>query len=110
VGPYGPGGFGYAPVLPSVQNQAVASLVLGILGVVPCCWPFNAVLGLVGLPLGVAALLRINRGQARDDGKGVAIAGIVISSLAILAAIVILVLVFATETTQYGLIEPGVGG
>ena len=113
---YAPPGYGYpttygyqqGPMLPSVSGQAVAAMVLGILAVIPCCWPFNAVLGLVGLPLGLVALNKINKGEAQPSGKGQAIAGIALSSLAIAGGIVILVLIIvADSSTTYGLMVPG---
>ncbi|MER6288019.1 DUF4190 domain-containing protein [Streptomyces sviceus] len=73
--PYGPPyqtwGQGYSPYArrPSVNGLAVASLVLGVL----CCFPA------VGLVLGVVALAQIRKkGQS---GKGLAVAGSILSSL-----------------------------
>lgn len=73
--PYGPPyptwGQGYSPYArpSSVNGLAVASLVLGVL----CCFPA------VGLVLGVIALVQIRKkGQS---GKGLAIAGSILSSL-----------------------------
>ncbi|MEV7072619.1 DUF4190 domain-containing protein [Streptomyces sp. NPDC093990] len=73
--PYGPPyrtwGQGYSPYArpSSVNGLAVASLVLGVL----CCFPA------VGLVLGVIALAQIRKkGQS---GKGLAIAGSILSSL-----------------------------
>ncbi|GAA3391395.1 DUF4190 domain-containing protein [Streptomyces roseoviridis] len=79
-GPYGPGGPGGAPGVPgpygvprqSTNGLAVASLVSGIV----CCLPP------LGLVFGLIALPQIRKKQQK--GKGMAITGIVLSSLACL--------------------------
>jgi hypothetical protein len=85
-GPYG-GQYGY-PVgyyAPSAgtNGMAIASLILGICGFF-CITPF------LGIGFGIAALSRI--GKTGQSGKGMAIAGIILSGLWIL----LLVLVLAT--------------
>jgi hypothetical protein len=78
--PYGyPQGYYGQP--PGTSGLAIASLVLGICGFL-CVTPF------VGLPLGLAALSKIKR--TGQPGKGMAIAGIVLSSLWILLMILLL--------------------
>ncbi|WP_043110033.1 DUF4190 domain-containing protein [Paraoerskovia marina] len=79
---------GWQPVEPSAEpadkggsGLAVASLVLGIIAVVLCLVPIvnnlAMVLALVGLPLGVVALVgAIRKGRG---GRGMAIAGIVLA-------------------------------
>ena len=74
------------PVLPAGQTEeaklsglAIASLVLGVLGM------FTAGLtALVGLGLGIWALVRISRSKGRLSGTGLAIAGTVVSGLFVL--------------------------
>ncbi len=62
-------------------GPAIASLVLGILGFVACCLP---ILGfpvtLTGLGLGIAGL--------RSKGAGMAIAGVILNSIALLLTII----------------------
>jgi hypothetical protein len=71
AGPYGYGMPNYGTP-PGTNGMAIASLVLGICGFF-CVTPF------VGLGLGIAALSRTSKtGQA---GRGLAIAGIILSSL-----------------------------
>ena len=63
------------------KGMAITSLVLGILGL-----PTLGLLligGFVGLGLGIAALLKANRSPGVYGGKGIAIAGIVVNSLAL---------------------------
>jgi hypothetical protein len=82
------------PVPPQAQKGsglAVAALVLGIIAVVFCWVPFlnvlSVLLGLIGLGLGVPGLIGAVRG--RRSGKGMAIAGVILSLVAVVAAIAI---------------------
>ena len=65
---------------------AIASLVLGILGFV------SGLSAIPGLILGIMALSRINRSAGRLRGKGLATAGIITSSVALVMLFVIAVL------------------
>ena len=67
---------------PRTSRLAIASLVCGLVGLVTCC---TFVPGLVGLGLGIGAWPGISRGAAR--GRGLAIAGIVISIVSLLMGI-----------------------
>ncbi|MFI5532121.1 DUF4190 domain-containing protein [Kitasatospora sp. NPDC051853] len=62
---------GPPPPAPGTNGMAVASLVLGILGLFCLAWT-------LGLGLGIAALRQLKRRPQR--GKGMAVAGIVLSS------------------------------
>jgi hypothetical protein len=96
---YGPPNpYGTATGLPSVAGLATASMVLGILSVVICCWPLMAC-SLAGLPLGIAALTRIQRGTADPRGKGQAITGVVLSSIAVVLGILFLVLTYVGRSS-----------
>lgn len=68
---------------PKRCGLATASLVLGILGIFPC-----GVFGVIGLPLGITALVKIGRSNGRLKGNGLAIAGISCSTAALLALVV----------------------
>jgi prepilin-type processing-associated H-X9-DG protein len=57
---------------PKTSGMAIASLVCGLFG----CFLLPALIGLV---LGIASLVKINRSQGRLGGKGVAIAGLCVS-------------------------------
>ncbi len=95
---YGPVGFGtpgYAPVggfapagassfRPSVQGMATAAMVLGIVALVLFwCWVLAVLPALAGLVLGLVALSRINGGSAAPDGRGLALAGVICSGIAL---------------------------
>ena len=75
----------YPPPPPSYgspkKGMAITSLVLGIIGVPTVgCLGVGAIAGII---LGILALMKANRSPAEYGGKGMAIAGIVLSGLAI---------------------------
>jgi hypothetical protein len=82
----------YAP--PPAQKGsglAVAAMVLGIVAVVFCWIPFlnvlSIVLGVIALALGVPAMISALHGKR--SGKGMAIAGVVLAVVAIIASIAV---------------------
>ena len=83
------------------RGLAVASLVLGILAVLGCLIPLlnvvSILLGLVGVVLGFVALRAAARRRA--GGKGLAVTGLVLSVLAIVAAILVNVLAGAAVSS-----------
>jgi len=86
--------------LPSVNGQAVASMVLGIVSLVFCwCWPVGGTCALVGLPLGAVALNRIKNGEADPRPRSMAIAGLVMTIIAIALILIIVVLAANADTT-----------
>jgi hypothetical protein len=64
--------------------MAIASLVLGILGLV--CTPLCAPLGLIGLVLGIIGTVRASQSPQRFGGRGLAIAGICTGGASLLVA------------------------
>lgn len=83
------GGYpGYQPTPSSAL--AIASLILGIIGLLTGLMFFGAVLGLVGVILGIVALVKVKNGTA--SGKGMAIGGIVTGALGMIAAAAMMVL------------------
>jgi membrane-bound ClpP family serine protease len=72
---------------PRAGGLAITSLVLGILGVLTSILGFGGVFGLIGLILGIIALATAKRG---GRSKGIAISGVVLSAVAIIATIVLL--------------------
>jgi hypothetical protein len=99
-------GYGYGPSnphgtatgLPSVAGLATASMVLGILSASVCCYPLM-LCSLVGLPLGIVALTRIQKGTADPRGKGQAFAGVALSSIVLALGTLLVVLVFVGRST-----------
>ncbi len=86
-GGYGPPPPGYGPR--QSNGLPVAALVLGILGVLTFWFVLGGALGIVGLILGLIGLSRVRKGQA--TGKGMAIAGTVLSGLAIVLTSIVVV-------------------
>jgi hypothetical protein len=64
---------------PKTSSLAVTSLVLGVLGLLTC-----GLTSLVGLVLGIVALVRINKSQGQLRGQGLAIAGTIVSAVFLL--------------------------
>jgi len=69
-----------APALVKTSGMAIASLVLGILGM---C----GITAVAGLILGIISLLKINSSGGRLSGRGLAIAGICVSGFMLLFSI-----------------------
>jgi len=66
------------PESPKTSGLAVASLICAIAGLCTC-----GVGGLVGLVLSIVAMRRIKRSEGELEGRGVALAGLVVSIIAI---------------------------
>lgn len=89
--------------LPSVNGLAVASMVLGIVGIVfSWCW-VGLVCSLVGLPMGGVALSKIRNGAADPRSKGMATAGLVLTiiTLALWATLAIFLANTANEFNDF---------
>lgn len=75
---YPQGGFtGYVAQPTQANGPGIASLVLGIIGVFTFWFPF------VGLAISIVGLVLATLGMKRIDGKGLAIAGLVLSIIAL---------------------------
>lgn len=66
------------------SGLAIASLVLSILGFLGSWFVLGGLFALIGLVLGIIALVKTRKGAG---GKGMAIAGVVLSSISLLIAI-----------------------
>ena len=89
------------PVRTLPKGLAIASLILGILGVLTAFFLLGGLLGLVAVILGFVALGKIKRGEA--DGRGMAIGGIVTGGIALLLTIGFLAIVgsfFASNSDE----------
>lgn len=96
-----PGYPGYGPPLQELpKGLAIAALVLGILALVTFWTAVGGiVLGIVGVILGGVAIRKAGRGQA--GGRGMAIAGLVLSVLGLLGGILFAVL-YAFAVSMFG--------
>ena len=70
------------PAGPKTSGLAIASLVCGIAG-----FCTGGLAGIVGLILGIVALCGIGKSQGQRKGKGLAIAGIVVSIVSLVALV-----------------------
>lgn len=77
----------YSAKAGKTSGLAIASLVLGVLGVLSC-----GITALFGLVVGIIALVRINKSGSEQKGQGLAIAGVVVSAVFLLALPVALLL------------------
>ena len=66
---------------PKTSGLAITSLVLGCLGILTC-----GITSLVGLILGIIALVRINKSKGQLGGQGMALAGTIVSAAFLLFA------------------------
>lgn len=74
------------PVQEEGKGFAIAGMVLGIVSLVCCCFtPFNAIFAIIGIVLSVLVLVQ------QKPGKGMAIAGIICSAIALILVILVLV-------------------
>ena len=62
------------------NSAGIASMVLGIIGVITFWFPF------VGLPVSIVGLALAAAGMKRIDGKGFAVAGLVLSIIGVVLA------------------------
>ncbi len=68
------------------QGMSIAALVLGIVSVVcSCIWYLAIPAGVVGLVLGIISL------RGKKDGRGMAIAGTILSGIGIIASLIIII-------------------
>jgi Domain of unknown function (DUF4190) len=93
--PYPQGG--YPPQLPRTNGYAIASMVLGILGSTTCL--IGAILALV---FGYKARREIDASGGQQQGRGMAIAGIVLGWvwIGLAAAYVIVVIIVAVSDSH----------
>lgn len=92
--PYG--AYAGGPRLASVNGLAVASLVLGIVGLVTFfCFFVTLPLSVAGLICGGIALSRIGNGTADPTSRGLAMGGTITSGIALAGGLLVLVLLAA---------------
>ena len=84
-------------IQPSANTAAIAGLVMGILSITFgwfCCIPVFSILGIIFSSKGLS---QINRNPWQESGKGMAIAGLVLSILGLIAPFLIATLLGATR-------------
>jgi hypothetical protein len=100
-----PGGYPGGPPPPPPQwgpsgggtnGLAIASLVLGAAGLVAC-----GITAIPGLILGIIAINQINNSPVRQEGKGLAIAGTVISAIVIVISLIGLAFLLSLDDDDF---------
>jgi hypothetical protein len=81
--------------IPKTSGMAIASLVLGVLGVFT--WGATA---LVGLILGIIALIKIRQSKGALSGGGIALAGTIVSGVCLLATATILAVIVLPRLSE----------
>lgn len=77
---------------PKTNGMAIASLVLGIVGVVfSCCYAVGIVPSIISLILGITSRRNIKRSNGTQKGEGMALAGIILSIIAIVLSIYMII-------------------
>ncbi len=75
------------------NSHAMAGMIFGILAVLCCC---KFLFGALGIIFSLIGLAQINRQPEFYEGRGLAIAGLVLSILSLLFAMVLIVIAVAT--------------
>ena len=81
---------------PETLGLAIASLVLGIIGLLSSCIAVGGVLAIIALILGILALSKISRQPRTYKGKGMALAGTIMGAVGIVIALISLILILAS--------------
>lgn len=90
------------PGPPSIQGRCTSSMVLGILSIIPCFYVLCPIFALVALPLGITSVRAMDRGEASPAGRGMAIAGIVLSAISLAFAALLVVLAIVASAADAG--------
>lgn len=89
-----------SPAEQKTSGFAIAGMVLGILAIVTCY--FGIIFGILGLIFSAIANSRINKNPATLAGKGMAVAGLVMSIVALALDTVWLIIFWAAIMTVMG--------
>ncbi len=92
-------GYTAAPEKKKMIGFAIASLILGILSIICCCFGLGWITAIPGIILGIVAVVK------KYAGKGCAIAGIICSALAIVLSIVMLIWTMAAGSSLMDYVE-----
>jgi hypothetical protein len=76
----------YTPQTPVTNTAATVGFVFGILSIIPCCCCMNFVFAAIGLGFSITGLIRA-QSLPEENGKNLAIAGIIVSAVGILAGV-----------------------
>jgi Domain of unknown function (DUF4190) len=113
--PFGQAPYGQAPYAPAMgwtrppttDGLAVASLAMAIVGI-----PFGLLCGigllleLAALPVGIVARSRIRNSNGMLTGEGLALAGIIVSGVALVLIVLLIVLLIVSSSLHAGSTGP----
>ena len=94
-----PAPFSITPI-PRTNPLAVAGMILGILSIAFSCCCYGLPFNVAGIIVSSVALSQIKKDPVNQQGKGIAIAGLVLSILSILLAGLVLALGLASGWTD----------
>ncbi len=84
--------------VPKTNPSAMTGLIFGLLAFFCCC---KFLFGPLGIIFSLVGLSQINRQPEYYEGRGLAIAGLVLSILSLLLAVVLILIAIATGNFQY---------
>jgi hypothetical protein len=84
------------------SGLAITAMVIGIVAIV-CSWVIglNFALGIAALVIGIIEFKKINDKQSSEKGKGMALTGIILGSLAILGSIIYVIVIAVTAVSIF---------
>lgn len=97
---YGQPGSGNAFAQQKNAGLAIASLVLSLVGIIPCFWVFQ-IPGILGIIFGFVSRSQIKKSNGTKKGAGLALAGIIIGLVLVVIAVIVLIY-FAKNCTRDG--------
>ena len=81
--------------------MALTGLIMGIVSMACCCICAGIPFNLLGLVFSIIGLVQINKNPAVEEGRGLAIAGLVLSIISLLMGVLILFLRLPAEIQQF---------
>jgi uncharacterized membrane protein len=81
------------------SGMAIASLVCSLVGIIPCFWALQ-IMGLLGTIFGLIGLKQTKSGER--GGRGMAIAGVVIGIILLVAFVAIWVYIASSDCVRTG--------
>lgn len=82
--------------VPRNNGMAIASLVLGIIGLVfSCCYGVGAVFGIIALAFGIISSRQIKK--SHEQNGGMSVAGIILGIIAIVVGVLVVIFIVANR-------------
>lgn len=88
------------PLEERASGMAIGAMVVGIVGIL-CAWAivFSLPLGITALVLGIIEFKRIKDGASHEKGRGMALTGIILGSLALFTVVTYIVVIAFTAVS-----------